>query len=132
MPKLVKKSVSEKEEFLANTLRIASLADERKAINICAYDLRGLTLLSDTFVICSASSEPQIKAVYDRVLQGMKEIGVSPLRREGTPTSQWLVLDYGNIIFHLFREDARDYYDLDGLWGDAPRVDLGIEGGQGL
>jgi ribosome-associated protein len=111
-------------DFLPNTLRVAGLAADHKAKCIRAYDVRGLTLIADSFVLCSASSEPQVKAIHNAVREGMKEIGIAPLRSEGAPDNGWLVLDYGDIIFHIFREEARAYYDLDGLWGDARVIDL--------
>ena len=114
-------------DFLPSTRRIAALAADSKAVAIRAYDVRELTPIADSFVICTAASEPQVKAVLRNVKAGMKEIGLAPLHTEGTSNSGWLVLDYGAIIFHVFREEARDFYDLDGLWGDAPAIDVGLD-----
>lgn len=114
-------------EFIANVRRIAALATELKAGNICAYDVRELTGFTDALVICSGTSEPQLKAIHAKVKDGMKEIGVAPFRSEGTLKGGWLVIDYSDIVFHLFRVEVRDFYDLDGLWGDAPLIDVGIE-----
>lgn len=108
-------------------LRIASLADEHKAKDIKAFDVRGLTLVADAFLICSATSEPQLRAIYNAVKEGLKDVGIKQLHSEGTFTGGWLVMDYGTVIFHIFREEARNFYDLDGLWGDAPLIDLGLE-----
>lgn len=127
MPKLVKKAQQEEQDFLPNALRIASIAADFRAIDIAALDLRGLTLVADCFILCSAASRPQFKAIYNGVKEGMKEIGVSPLKAEGELTGSWLVLDYGTILVHILREDARSFYDLDGLWGDAPRLELDLE-----
>ena len=113
--------------FLANARRIAALAASKKASRIVAFDVRGLTLIADAFVICTASSEPQVKAVANAVKDGMKEIGVAPLCLEGTFQGGWLLLDYGEILFHVFRPEAREFYDLDGMWGDAPAIDLDLE-----
>ena len=112
---------------MANTLRIASLAADRKAVDVKAFDVRELTALVDSFVLCSASSEPHFKAIYNAILEGMKEVGVQPLRCEGEFSGRWLLLDYGTIFVHIFREEAREFYDLDGLWGDAPPVDLDLD-----
>jgi len=112
---------------IANTLRIAALAAEKKAKGIRAFNLQGLTLIADSFVLCTATSEPQMKAVRNAIIEGMKKIGVAPLHVEGNHRSDWLLLDYGDIIVHVFREEARDFYDLDGLWGDAPEIALGLE-----
>lgn len=108
-------------------LRIATLADEHKAKEIKTYDVRGLTLVADAFVLCSATSEPQLRAIFNAVKEGMKEVGVKVLHSEGTFGGGWLVMDYGAVIFHIFREEARNFYDLDGLWGDAPLIDLDLQ-----
>jgi len=108
-------------------LRAAHAADAIKAADIIAYDLRGLTLIADSFVVCSVTSEPQLKAVTNAVRTALKEVGRSPLQTEGDPTGGWLVLDYGAFIVHVFRKEAREFYDLDGLWGDAPRIPLDLD-----
>jgi len=126
MPKLRKKGDDPQPAFLPNTLRIGALCAKRKAKDVRAYDVRGLTVVADSLVLCTASSEPHFKAVYNEVREGMKEVGVAPLRSEGTTKGAWLVIDYGDIVFHLFREEAREFYDLDGLWADAPVVDLDL------
>jgi len=108
-------------------LAIAEFAAEHKAANLRAYDVRDLTVIADAFVICSATSEPHLRAVFNAVKEGLKEMGIAPLRSEGTFNGGWLVVDYGTIIFHIFRVTAREFYDLDGLWGDAPEIELGQE-----
>ncbi len=129
MPQLVKKRTAANEpDFIPNARRIAALMDEHKAEDIRAYDVRELTVLADAFIVCTANSEPHVKAVFSTVKQGMREIGVNTLHAEGAYTSGWVVLDYGSIIVHIFRKEAREFYDLDGLWGDAPRLDLALAG----
>ena len=127
MTKLIKKSAEQELDILPNARRIASIAQNYRAKNILGYDVRGLTVLADCFLMCSVTSEPQLKAVYNGVRDGMKEIGVLPLRAEGEVSGNWLVLDYGAIIFHIFRERAYEFYDLGGLWGDAPLLDLDLD-----
>ncbi len=128
MPRLIKKKKSDVDEsFLPNTIKIAELAAEKKAKDIKAYDVRGLTLVADTFVLCTATSEPQIKAIFHSVKDGMKSIGVAPLRTEGAFQDGWILMDYGSVIVHVFREKAREFYDLDGLWGDAPEIALELD-----
>lgn len=129
MTHLVKKSISEKDQFLPNARRIASKAYDFKAKSIKAYDVRELTTLADCFLMCYVTSEPQLKAVYNGIREAMKEIGVPPLHAEGKISGNWLVLDYGTVLCHIFRESAYDFYDLDGLWGDAPVVDLDLDEG---
>ncbi len=112
---------------MANVLRMADLAADKKALEIKAYDVRGMTLIADALVICTARSEPQLKAIFNGVREGMKEVGVAPYRSEGEFGSGWVLLDYSTVIFHIFREEARAFYDLDGMWGDAPRISLELD-----
>lgn len=127
MAKLVVRQTAAEDDFIPNTRRIAALADERHATDIRAYDVRGLTVLADAFVLCSARSEPQLKAVVSAVKEGMKEIGVSPLHVEGQYTSGWVLIDFGSIVCHVFREESRTFYDLDGMWADAPDIPLDLD-----
>lgn len=128
MARSVRKKLSRREPgFLSKTRRIAAVADEHKASDIRAYDVRGLTVIADSFIVCSVSSEPQFKAVQNAVRENMKAIDIPPLRSEGSTRGGWLVLDYGSVILHVFREEARAYYDLDGLWGDAPQIELNLD-----
>lgn len=126
MAKLVKKTASSEPDFQANVLRIGTLAAEHKAIDLKAYDVRGLTVVADCFVICSSNSQPHFKALYSAIREGMKEVGVAPLYSEGALRGHWMLLDYGNIIVHIFRQEARAFYDLDGFWGDAPEIKLDV------
>jgi len=128
LPRLTKRSTANpEEEFMVTTRHIAVLAADKKAKDIKAYDVRGLTLLADSFVLCSVMSEPQLKAVYHQVHDEMKAAGEGPLRSEGAFQDGWLIMDFGSVIFHIFRERARLFYDLDGMWGDAPGIDLKLE-----
>lgn len=127
MVKLVKKESPAEAEFLPNVLRIADISAHFKAIDVVACDVRGLTVVADCFVFTSVKNEPQLKALFNGLKDGMKEIGLSPLRVEGAVTGSWVVIDYGTIIVHIFREKTREFYDLDSLWGDAPLVDLRLE-----
>jgi ribosome-associated protein len=126
-PKLVKKTTADPEDFIPDALRIAELAWELKAHNIKALDMRKLTVMADCFVMCSATSDPQLKAIFNNVKDGMKEIGKRPIRAEGEFASNWLVLDYGDIMFHVFRDKAYEFYDLEGLWGDADEIALDLD-----
>ncbi len=128
MATLVKKSkpLDTEQDYLPNTRRIAAIAADKKALNIRAYDVFGLTVIADAFVICSVTSEPQMKGVVNAVREGMKEIGVAPLRTEGAVNGGWILMDYGAIIFHVFRQQSREFYDLDGMWADAKEIALGL------
>ena len=129
MAKLVRKTQpdTQEEDYRATARRIAHLASDIKGENIVAYDVEGLTVITDAFVICTARSEPQMKAIARNIREGMKEIGRDTLYTEGGFKDSWMVLDFGTIIVHVFRGDAREFYDLDGLWADSPRIDLGLE-----
>ena len=112
---------------MANVLRMADLAADKKAGEIKAYDVRGMTLIADVLIICTATSEPQLKAIYAAVRDGMKEVGVAPYRNEGVFSGGWILLDFSTVIFHIFREQARAFYDLDGMWADAPEIPLELD-----
>ncbi len=114
-------------EYKAATLRAAVLADEKKAEDIRAYDVTGLTVVADSFVICSVNNEPHMKAVVSNVRNGMKEAGVGARTEEGRFDGGWVLVDFGSVILHVFRKEARAFYDLDGLWADAPTFDLDLE-----
>jgi ribosome-associated protein len=87
-------------------------------------DLRGISTFTDFFVICSANSEPQLKAIANEIETRLKEHhAVRPTAIDGFPASQWIVLDYLEVVVHIFHRDKRGFYSLEDLWGDAPRVE---------
>ncbi len=97
---------------------IAKLSLTKKAANVVVMDLRKLTSMTDFFVVCSADSETQIKAIADAVIDGTEKKGVSPWHNErGSPN--WVLLDYSDVVVHIFHRHARSYYNLEKLWGDA-------------
>lgn len=85
-------------------------------------DVRSVSLLADYFIICSADTERQMRAVADDVLERGVEVGYKPSRVEGSASSGWMVLDYASVIVHVFLPQQRDYYQLEELWSDAPLV----------
>ncbi len=98
-------------------------AQEKKALDPIILDLRNISTITDYLVICAAQSEPQIKAIANGVEQALKEgSGRHPLAVDGFPTSQWIVIDYGDVMFHIFHEQKRAVYALEDLWSDAPQV----------
>lgn len=97
-------------------------AEDKKAEDVVVLDLRDLTLVADYFVICSASSMAHIKAVVDAIEERMTGNGCKYRRREGSDGSRWVLLDYGQVVAHVFHHTEREYYDLERLWGDARRV----------
>ena len=98
--------------------------DSRKAMDIEVLHIGSLTVMADYFVICSGSSGTQIRTLGDEVEFQLKEqLDLMPLHREGSAASNWVLLDYGYFIVHVFHRDARDFYKLEHLWADADRVD---------
>jgi ribosome-associated protein len=102
--------------------RIVELAEDKKAADIVLLDLGGLTTMADAFVICSGGSERQLGAIAEGIVEGLRDTGVKPLGREGTPESHWILLDYGDVIVHVFTPPERDYYQLERHWGAARTV----------
>jgi ribosome-associated protein len=87
-------------------------------------DLQGISSFTDFFVICSGTSEPHLKAIAGAVEEGLKDDhDIRAVSVDGFPASQWIVLDYMQVIVHVFRAEKREYYSLEDLWGDAPRLD---------
>ena len=99
--------------------RIVELAEDKKAADIVLLDLGELTTVADAFVICSGGSERQIDAIADGVLATLRDDGVRPIGREGTPESHWVLLDFGAVIVHVFTPPERDYYELEKHWSGA-------------
>ena len=94
-------------------------ASDRQASDIVLLDTRGVCSFADYFVICSGETERQIKAIYEEVEHSLKKEGVSPHHREGTLDSGWLLLDFGDVIVHIFAPFEREYYLLAELWSEA-------------
>ena len=129
MAELVGKPKPHDDDFLPNALRIADVLDEHRAKHVVAYDVQGLTTIADCFVIASATSEPHFKALVNSVRKEMKEIGRRAHKIEGEVSGGWMILDYGSVMVHIFREEAREFYDLDGLWADAKEIPLELDSG---
>jgi len=105
----------------------AQAALSKKARTPVALDLRELSGVCDYFFICSGSSEVQVKAIAEAVEDGLKQHGVRPWHIEGFESRRWVLLDYVEVVVHVFHEKTREYYMLDRLWGDARSLDLGLE-----
>ena len=99
------------------------LADNKKAEEIAILDVRELSSVTDYFVIASGTSEPHLRAIVDEITDRLREDhDVRPRAIDGTTQTAWVVLDFFDVIVHLMRQDVRERYDLETLWGDAPRV----------
>lgn len=110
-------------EGLALAQAIAGSADEKQAEDITILDLKGISTIADYFVICSGTSHPHLKAIRREIIQKLdKDHGIKRHSAEGSPESHWIVLDYRDVIVHIFHNDKRDHYSLEDLWSDAKTV----------
>jgi ribosome-associated protein len=110
-------------EQLADT--IAELAADRKAQEIVQLDLRGMIGYTDYFVICTGRSDRQVKAIHDAIHAGLKaEHGILPRRVEGLTEANWILIDYLDVVVHVFTPEMREYYRLEQLWGEAPALSV--------
>lgn len=99
------------------------LADNKKAEDIAVLDVRGLSTVTDYFVIVSGTSEPHLRAIVDEITDKLRdEHGLRPKAVDGALRTAWVVLDFFDVIIHVMRRDMRERYDLETLWGDAPRI----------
>jgi ribosome-associated protein len=94
----------------------------KKALDIVVLDVSGLTSLADTFIICSGRSNRQVTAIAEFIRTDLKKKEVAPLSVEGLLEGHWVLMDYGDVVIHVFYDDVRRFYDLEGLWSDAPRI----------
>ena len=104
--------------------QILSLALDKKAGRVVVFDLRGLSSLTDFFIICHGDSEPQVKAIVDNIRKGTKS---KTRHLEWYENQNWILLDYFDIVVHVFKKDERDYYELERLWADAPVKEINDE-----
>ena len=100
------------------------VAEERKALEPVTLDLRKLTLITDYFVICQGTSDVHIRAIADALLERFEKAGLRPLGVEGHREARWVLLDLGDLVIHIFSAEVREYYALERLWADAPRLEL--------
>ena len=104
--------------------RAAKAALDRKAVDLVVLDVQGVSSVADYFLLCSGHSAPHLEAISAAIREELKEEGVRPLHAEGVAESGWVLLDYGDVLMHVFLEDTRVYYSLERLWGDAPSLDV--------
>jgi ribosome-associated protein len=108
----------------------ANYASDRKALDIVQLDLRGIIGYTDYFVICTGRSDRQTKAIHDAIHLGMKsEHGLLPRRVEGLTQAHWILMDYLDVVVHVFTPETREYYRLEQLWGEAPARAVGVVSG---
>ena len=102
-------------------LRAAELARELKARDVVSLDLRGISTATDYFLLASGRSDVQVRAIAEHVVDELKKEGVRPAHVEGLQGGRWVLVDYIDFVVHVFHPQARDFYQLESLWGDAPR-----------
>lgn len=100
--------------------KAAEYALDKKANEVKILDLRGITSITDYFVICSGDADIQVKAIANNIIDKLREEDIHVWNVEGYNTGQWILLDFVDVVVHIFHEDAREYYGLERLWGDAP------------
>lgn len=106
------------------TLLLAKFALDRKACDLVVLDVRELTSVADYFIICSGRSDRQVQSIAQGLQENGAEEGFRPFAVEGIQRGHWVLMDYSDVIVHIFYEPVREFYDLDGLWGHAPRARL--------
>jgi len=109
------------DHFPPHIVRAAELALERKANDVLALDLRGISSVTDFFLLATGRSDVQVRAVAERVIKGLREDGLRPGHVEGIRSGRWILADYVDLVVHVFHPEARNFYGLEQLWGDAPR-----------
>lgn len=106
------------------TVAAARAAADRKAEDLVALDVSGQLVLTDVFLLASASNERQVGAIVDAVEEALHDLGAQPVRREGQTQARWVLLDFGDIVVHVQHAEDRAYYALERLWRDCPVVEL--------
>ena len=104
----------------------AQAANDKLASNLLAFDVSEQLVITDVFLLCSASNERQVKAIVDEVEDKLRDIGAKPVRREGERDGRWVLIDYADIVVHVQHEEERQFYALERLWRDCPAIDLPV------
>ncbi len=110
-------------QALQFAIELAGIAHDNQSQDVVALDLRGISPVTDFVVISTGSSDRQMRSVADKVIEYGKKVGERPLGVAGYDSAAWILLDYVDVVFHIFAKSYREYYDLELLWGDAPRVE---------
>ena len=111
---------------LERAIQCAALALDKKALDVKVLDIQRISTIADYLVLATGSSDKQTQAIAESVRHGLKKFG-KPIDIEGLKDGNWVVIDYGDVILHAFKEDLRRYYNLDELWANAPQVEIPAE-----
>src|SRR5262245_31084230 len=106
---------------------VSRIAIDRKALDIVGLDMRDISSITDYFLLCSGGSDRQVRAIADAIDETLGASGVALLGMEGYREGHWILMDFGDVIVHVFSPETREYYDLERLWANAPRIDLSAE-----
>ena len=119
--------MADREGTTSNDLAVAAAraAAEKQAERVVVLDVRELIVITDFFIIASGTSERHVKTIAEDVEKALRDLGAKPVRREGEAGARWLQLDFIDVVVHVFEEEERDFYDLERLWSDAPRLAWG-------
>lgn len=98
---------------------------DKKAVDVLVLELKGVSIIADYFIICSGESTTQVRAIVEAIEDNFSKKSIRPIGIEGLNYSHWVLMDYGDIIVHVFEEETRAYYQLEKLWLDAPRIPYG-------
>ena len=115
-----------RQESRADALAAASAALDKQARDVAILDVHGLLVITDYFVLATGTSDRQVRTIVDAVEVALRSRGRRPVRREGETENRWVLLDYADFVVHVFAPEERDFYDLERLWGDAPRVPIEV------
>lgn len=111
-------------EILEKARKIVEVLDAKRAIDLRAIRVSEITSVTDYMVLATGGSTTQVKALADEAEEKMKELGFPPLRMEGRNNSNWILVDFGDVVLHVFTKELRAFYDLDHFWGDGEEVDI--------
>lgn len=114
---------AQSEESREAAVAAARSAFAKQAEGVAILDVHGLIVITDYFVIASGETERQVKTIVEEVEKALRELGRKPVRREGETEGRWVLLDYVDVVVHVFADEEREYYDLERLWRDAPRIE---------
>lgn len=117
---LVKESINGKEQILL----CVNASLKRKAKNLIILNVKELSSFADYFIICSGTSDRQVQSIAASIQENLKEHGIMPLGIEGESLGKWVLMDYADVIIHIFYEPIREFYDIERLWSDAPRMEV--------
>jgi ribosome-associated protein len=109
------------------TTLISQIVADRKAIDVVVLDMADASSITDYFLICSGGSQRQVQAIADAIIEQLKQAGITSLGVEGYREGHWILMDYGDVIVHVFSQETREFYDLEHLWANAPKIDLSRE-----